>query len=40
MTRERDMSIPPADLHRLLDFVESVAAHDASAEAQAALVTV
>jgi hypothetical protein len=34
------MSIPPADLHRLLDFVKSVAAHDASAEAQAALVTV
>jgi hypothetical protein len=34
------MSIPPADFNWLLDFVESVATHDASAEAQAAFMTV
>jgi hypothetical protein len=33
------MSIPPDDLQRLLDFVETLAAHDASVEAQAALAT-
>ena len=33
------MSIPPDDLQRPLDFVETLAAHDASVEAQAALAT-